>query len=54
MHQIVRYAISLALFALLILHLNQVFRIGLLEQIENSSYDARIRATCPGLSTPAS
>lgn len=52
MHQIVRYAISLALFALLILHLNQVFRIGLLEQIENSSYDARIRATMPGTVDP--
>ena len=52
MHQIVRYAISLALFALLILHLNHVFRIGLLEQFENSSYDARIRATMPNTVDP--
>ncbi|WP_348673962.1 CHASE2 domain-containing protein [uncultured Abyssibacter sp.] len=48
MHQIIRYVISLALFALVIVHLNELVRIDFLEQVENSSYDARVRATMPG------
>lgn len=47
MHQVVRYCISIALLILFLFHIRGVFPIGLLEQIENSSYDARVRLTMP-------
>ncbi len=53
MHQIIRYAISLVLFALVVVHLNEVVRIDFLEQVENSSYDARVRATMTNTVDPA-
>ena len=47
MHQVVRYCISIALLIVFLFHIRGVVSIGLLEQIENSSYDARVRLTMP-------
>lgn len=45
MHNLIRYAISVVLFLVFLLHIGGQIRLGLLDQIENFAYDARIRQT---------
>lgn len=52
MHNLIRYAISIVLFLVFLLHIGDQFRLGLLDQIENFAYDARIRQTMPNTVDP--
>ncbi|MBE9568249.1 MAG: adenylate/guanylate cyclase domain-containing protein [Proteobacteria bacterium] len=45
--RLVRYALSLALTAVFLLHIGQVFNIPILTSLENQAYDARLKLTLP-------
>lgn len=45
--RIVRYALSLALTAVFLLHVGGVFNIPILSSLENQAYDARLKITLP-------
>lgn len=52
MHQLIRYVISAVMLLLFILHISGVMPMNLLQQVENSSYDARVRLTMPNTVDP--
>lgn len=45
--RIIRYALSLALACVFLLHVGEVFRIPILTNLENQAYDARLKMTLP-------
>jgi adenylate cyclase len=45
--RLVRYALSLALTAIFLLHVGQVINIPMLTSLENQAYDARLKLTLP-------
>jgi adenylate cyclase len=45
--RIIRYALSLALTCLFLLHISDVLRIPILTNLENQTYDARLKMTLP-------
>lgn len=44
---LIRVAISLALFAVFVTYINDGLPLGLVDQLERSAYDARVRLTMP-------
>ena len=46
--RIIRYALSLALTLVFLLHVGEIFRIPMLTRLENQAYDARLKITLPG------
>ena len=45
--RIIRYALSLALTLVFLLHVGEVSRIPILTSLENQAYDARLKITLP-------
>ena len=45
--RIIRYALSLVLTLVFLLHISEIFRIPILTSLENQAYDARLKITLP-------